>query len=144
MNSACTNFNQWPPPTTGHVLHLPIMGSVLQIRLPSKFEKTERRQSSKSPEPVPLPAYPQPIILSSVHELPIFEYIDHKNSMFFWLLLIFRFRSLQPLFSHLHVLWEIILIGEPLVIMGPSPSVVANVVESLIRLSIKINFLNVF
>ena len=35
----CYSINQWPYPRPGHVIHLPLMGELIYIRIPSKADK---------------------------------------------------------------------------------------------------------
>lgn len=42
-------------------------------------------------------------------------------------------RCFQSVLVHVQVLWELVLLGEPLVIMAPSPTVSSEVVLALVR-----------
>lgn len=42
-------------------------------------------------------------------------------------------RCFQSVLVHLHILWELMLLGEPLVIMAPSPTVSSETVLALVR-----------
>lgn len=55
-----------------------------------------------------------PIVLPSVHEIDIF-------------------RSLCTVLSYTHLLWELVLTAEPIVVMATSPSDCSHMVQSLIR-----------
>ena len=37
--AACHDIDQWPAPVPGETLHLPIMGCVLQLRMPQRQDK---------------------------------------------------------------------------------------------------------
>uniref|UniRef100_A0A5S6Q228 UDENN domain-containing protein n=1 Tax=Trichuris muris TaxID=70415 RepID=A0A5S6Q228_TRIMR len=54
-------------------------------------------------------------ILPSVHEPELFD-------------------CLSTYISHLHLLWELVLLGEPIVVMGPFPDVVSSIVQALVSL----------
>ena len=41
------------------------------------------------------------------------------------------FPTLLPLLDHLHCLWELVLTGEPLVVLAPSPSQSSTTVQAL-------------
>lgn len=56
-----------------------------------------------------------PIVLSSVHEIDIF-------------------RSLYSVISYTHLLWELVVTAEPIVVMATSPSDCSHMVQSLMRL----------
>ena len=43
------------------------------------------------------------------------------------------FSAFQPVLAHMQMLWELVLTAEPLVVMAASPTVCAQVVQSLIR-----------
>ena len=42
-------------------------------------------------------------------------------------------RCLQPVLTHLQTLWELMLLGEPLVVLAPSPAVSSEMVLALTR-----------
>lgn len=52
------------------------------------------------------------MVLSSVHELDLF-------------------RCFQPVLTHVQTLWELMLLGEPLVVLAPSPDVSSEMVLAL-------------
>ena len=39
LSVVCQSINQWPYPRPGHVIHLPLMGELVYIRIPSKTDK---------------------------------------------------------------------------------------------------------
>lgn len=43
------------------------------------------------------------------------------------------FQCLRPLLSHVHLLWELILTAEPLVVMASVPDICSNTVNALIK-----------
>lgn len=43
------------------------------------------------------------------------------------------FRCFCPVFFHVQMLWELVLLGEPLVVMAPSPSESSETVLALVR-----------
>ncbi|XP_073738663.1 protein DENND6B isoform X14 [Callorhinus ursinus] len=56
---------------------------------------------------------PAPVVLTSVHELDLF-------------------RCFQPVLTHVQTLWELMLLGEPLVVLAPSPAMSSEMVLALI------------
>ncbi|KAK2555645.1 Protein DENND6B [Acropora cervicornis] len=44
------------------------------------------------------------------------------------------FRCLQPILPHIHLLWELVLTNEPIVVMAPSPTVCSETVQALASL----------
>ncbi|XP_077196743.1 protein DENND6B isoform X2 [Paroedura picta] len=109
LEAVCSEIDQWPPPTPGRVLHLPVMGIVLQVRVPSRADKP----GSSPDEPVRQESIlPAPLLLDSIHELDLF-------------------RCFQPVLTHVQMLWELMLLAEPLVVVAPSPAVSSEMVLAL-------------
>nr|XP_046235664.1 protein DENND6B isoform X1 [Scatophagus argus] len=111
LEAVCNEIDQWPLPVPGLTLNLPVMGVVFQVRIPSKTDKPGGSPVRQTPrEDLP----PAPTLLPSIHELDLFK-------------------CFQSVLIHLHILWELMLLGEPLVIMAPSPTVSSETVLALIR-----------
>uniref|UniRef100_A0A8D3AQK0 UDENN domain-containing protein n=1 Tax=Scophthalmus maximus TaxID=52904 RepID=A0A8D3AQK0_SCOMX len=110
LETVCNEIDQWPSPVPGMTLNLPVMGVVLQVRIPSKTDKPGgspvRQTSSEN-------LLPFPTLLPTVHELDLF-------------------RSFQSVLIHLQMLWELTLLGEPVVVMAPSPTVSSETVLALV------------
>ncbi|KAJ8301413.1 hypothetical protein KUTeg_020400 [Tegillarca granosa] len=53
LEAACHDIDQWPPPIPGDTVNLPIFGTVLQVRIPSRSDKVLGQGQNKIP-PVPL------------------------------------------------------------------------------------------
>lgn len=109
LETACRHIDQWPSPQPGKTLDLPLLGSVLQVRIPSKQDKPGMPTASVSVTSEVQYQY----VISSVHEVDVIKYF-------------------QPVLSHYHLLWELVLLGEPLIIMSSSPEVCSNTVLALI------------
>ncbi|XP_037371036.1 protein DENND6B [Talpa occidentalis] len=109
LEAACNEIDQWPAPVPGQTLNLPVLGIVLQVHVPSRLDPPER-----SPPKLcgPENLLPAPMVLSSVHELDLF-------------------RCLQPVLTQVHTLWELMLLGEPLVVLAPSPATSSELVLAL-------------
>uniref|UniRef100_A0A671UGK0 DENN/MADD domain containing 6B n=1 Tax=Sparus aurata TaxID=8175 RepID=A0A671UGK0_SPAAU len=88
LEAVCNEIDQWPSPVPGLTLNLPVMGVVLQVRIPSKTDK---------PGGSPV-----------------------------------RQTTTQSVLIHLHILWELTLLGEPLVVMAPSPTISSETVLALV------------
>lgn len=56
-----------------------------------------------------------PQVLTSLHDIDIF-------------------RSLSSVITHIHILWELVLIAEPILVMGTSPADCSHMVQSLVSL----------
>ncbi|KAM9824333.1 protein DENND6B [Neosynchiropus ocellatus] len=110
LEAVCNDIDQWPSPVPGLTLNLPVMGQVLQIRIPSTSDKP-------GGSPVKQTAYlnlmPTPTVLQTIHELDLFK-------------------CFQSVLIHLQMLWELVLLGEPVVVMAPSPTVSSETVFALV------------
>ncbi|XP_031319392.1 protein DENND6B isoform X2 [Camelus dromedarius] len=109
LEAVCSEIDQWPDPMPGQTLNLPVMGVVLQVHIPSRADKPESSPPKQCGHENLLPA---PVVLSSVHELDLF-------------------RCFQPVLAHVQMLWELMLLGEPLVVLAPSPAVSSEMVLAL-------------
>ncbi|XP_015673393.2 protein DENND6B, partial [Protobothrops mucrosquamatus] len=110
LEAVCSEIDQWPPPVPGQTLNLPVMGVVIQVRIPSRGDKP-----GSCPPAKPLireNLLPAPLALPSVAELDLF-------------------RCFQSVLVHIQLLWELVLLGEPLVIVAPSPTMSSEVVLAL-------------
>ncbi|KAJ3612579.1 hypothetical protein NHX12_020850 [Muraenolepis orangiensis] len=110
LEAVCNEIDQWPSPVPGLTLNLPVMGAVLQVRIPSKTDKPGGSPAKLAPKEHLLPA---PTMLPTVHELDLFK-------------------CFQSALIHLQVLWELTLLGEPVVVMAPSPTMSSEVVLALV------------
>ncbi|XP_044082501.1 protein DENND6B isoform X2 [Neovison vison] len=110
LEAVCSEIDEWPAPVPGQTLNLPVMGVVLQVHIPSRVDKPEYSPPKPCSHENLLPA---PVILTSVHELDLF-------------------RCFQPVLTHVQTLWELMLLGEPLVVLAPSPAMSSELVLALI------------
>nr|XP_004650465.1 protein DENND6B isoform X1 [Jaculus jaculus]XP_045007691.1 protein DENND6B isoform X1 [Jaculus jaculus] len=109
LEAVCNEIDQWPAPMPGQILNLPIMGVVIQVRIPSRLDKLESSPPKQCDQENLLPA---PVVLASVHELDLF-------------------RCFRPVLTHVQTLWELMLLGEPLVVLAPSPDMSSELVLAL-------------
>ncbi|XP_028935254.1 protein DENND6B isoform X2 [Ornithorhynchus anatinus] len=109
LEAVCNEIDQWPSPDPGRTLNLPVMGVVMQVRIPSRVDKPEASPLKQFNQENLLPA---PVVLPSVHELDLF-------------------RCFQPVLIHVQMLWELMLLGEPIVVMAPSPTISSETVLAL-------------
>ncbi|XP_061474284.1 protein DENND6A isoform X2 [Rhineura floridana] len=110
LEAACSDIDRWPPPVPGKTLHLPIMGIVIKVRIPTCRDKPGKTQVLQSTNQTDTQVS---IALSTVHEIDLF-------------------RCFSPVFFHIQMLWELVLLGEPLVVMAPSPSESSETVLALV------------
>ncbi|XP_070646761.1 protein DENND6B isoform X3 [Bos indicus] len=109
LEAVCNEIDQWPAPAPGRTLSLPVMGVVLQVHIPSRADTPESGPLEPSGHETLLPA---PVVLPSVHELDLF-------------------RCFRPVLAHVQLLWELMLLGEPLLVLAPSPAVSSEMVLAL-------------
>ncbi|XP_063782741.1 protein DENND6B isoform X1 [Pseudophryne corroboree] len=108
LEAVCNQIDRWPFPEPGLSLSLPIMGLVLQVKIPSQSDPMETN-AINDPQKDRLDP---PCHISSIQELDLY-------------------RSLQSILMNLQLLWELVLLGEPLVVMAPSPSISSEIVLAL-------------
>ncbi|ORY93744.1 hypothetical protein BCR43DRAFT_516764 [Syncephalastrum racemosum] len=111
LEAACMNIANWPAPAIGQVLDLPFLGHLLQteIALPSKPQLLETTSFDMSR------MQPDTQIMAS---LPVGGLFHHYKDI------------LQDLW----LLWELMLLAEPLVVIAPDPGVCSEAVVSLVDL----------
>ncbi|XP_077399427.1 protein DENND6B isoform X1 [Vanacampus margaritifer] len=109
LETVCKQIDQWPFLAAGLTFNLPLMGVVLQVRIPCQKDKVGSPVRASLKENV----VPMPTLLPSVNELDLF-------------------RCFQSVLIHLQMLWELVLLGEPLVVMAPSPAVSSETVLALV------------
>ncbi|XP_059510522.1 protein DENND6B isoform X2 [Stegostoma tigrinum] len=109
LEAVCNEVDQWPSPLPGKTLSLPIMGVVIQVRIPSKKDKLGMSPLKQSNQENLLPA---PLVIPTVHELDLFG-------------------CFQSILIHIQMLWELTLLGEPVIIMAVSPKISSDLVLAL-------------
>lgn len=112
---ACHDIDQWPAPTPGDHLTLPVLGSLLQLHLPHLNDQTSIQETvSWTGSGVSMSS------VSSCTEL---------------------FTVLSPLLEHLHTLWELALTAEPLVVQAASPAQCSALTQALTTIIHPLTFL---
>ncbi|XP_029472725.1 LOW QUALITY PROTEIN: protein DENND6B [Rhinatrema bivittatum] len=109
LEAVCNEIDQWPSPVPGQTLNLPVMGVVIQVRIPCRSDTPGSSPLKQLNQENLLPA---PFVLPSVQELDLF-------------------RCFQPILIHIQMLWELMLLGEPVVVMAPSPTISSETVLAL-------------
>ncbi|CAI9547235.1 unnamed protein product [Staurois parvus] len=109
LEAVCNQIDRWPFPEPGLSLSLPIMGLVLQVLCQQWIDTCVSADCILYCDQDRLDP---PYHLSSIHELDLF-------------------RSLQSVLMNLQLLWELVLLGEPLVVMAPSPTISSEIVLAL-------------
>lgn len=114
LEQACDNICNWPPLIAGNSITLQILGNVFHSYIP-KVNKSATMTKPQLNLQVKNGIQMTTKLLSSVDEIDIF------NSLF-------------SILSHIHMLWELVLTSEPIVVMAPSPTVCSQMVQSLMNL----------
>ncbi|OXB54859.1 hypothetical protein ASZ78_010633 [Callipepla squamata] len=118
--------------------------SVLKQIAPEYFEKSEAfleavcSDVDRWPPPVPGEVLHLPImgvILKADAQISLTLPTVHEVDLF---------RCFCPVFFHIQMLWELVLLGEPLVVMAPSPSESSETVLALVRPSVILGVTNPF
>ncbi|XP_062522247.1 protein DENND6A-like isoform X2 [Corticium candelabrum] len=107
LESACHDIERWPAPLPSHNLSLPIMGIVVEVRIPAKNDKPASVAASP-------PGASGPVVLPSVHETDMY-------------------RLLFPVVPFIHLLWELVLTNEPIAVMASSPTICSEIVQALVN-----------
>uniref|UniRef100_A0A1A8HG48 DENN/MADD domain containing 6B n=1 Tax=Nothobranchius korthausae TaxID=1143690 RepID=A0A1A8HG48_9TELE len=110
LETVCNEIDQWPAPMPGQMLNLPVLGVILQVRIPSKTDKPAGSPIRQTLKETLVPA---PMLLQTIHELDMFK-------------------CFQSVLFHLQMMWELVLLGEPLVVMAPSPTVCSETILALV------------
>jgi hypothetical protein len=113
----------WPKLITNTPLQLPILGSIYQLYIAANTNKSESTNSSTTePEDV---TNNNNTSSSSTTTIPIT--INSPNE-------IDIFGPFHTIIHHLQLMWELVLLGEPLVIIAPSPTDSSLLVQALTNL----------
>lgn len=113
LETVCDNICHWPSLMAGENLSLHLLGSIYEISIPKQNYKTITNDRIKTETTIA--TSPQTQIIASIHDIDIFK-------------------SLQFFLPHIHLLWELVLIAEPIVVTGTSPTDCAHMVQSLMSL----------
>uniref|UniRef100_A0AAZ3NSE0 UDENN domain-containing protein n=1 Tax=Oncorhynchus tshawytscha TaxID=74940 RepID=A0AAZ3NSE0_ONCTS len=108
LEAACNDIDRWPTPHPGKILVLPIMGTVMKVRIPTCYDKPGTSQLVQSTQ-----VRMRIAVADTVPSLPLC-------------------RCFHPVFFHIQMLWELVLLGEALVVMAPSPAESSDTVLALV------------
>eukprot|EP01135_Chromosphaera_perkinsii_P006970 Nk52_evm8s639 gene=Nk52_evmTU8s639 len=112
IESVCQNISNWPEPVQGGSFDLAVLGEVLKVHIPMPMSK--------------------PIFLASEAFLSGDAWI--KNRILASLQSVDTYRVLKGALPHLWLLWELVLLGKPIVVMSPTPDVCSEAVLALVCL----------
>lgn len=116
---AMHNFTCWEPIVPGKSYQVPLLGQVLSFHIPSVKDKTQNK-TSEFPGHV---LAPKPVVLRSIVESDVYN-------------------TLRPLLPHIGIVWELVLMSEPIVVFGPSPSATSALVQTLVSLTAPLRYAN--
>ncbi|MGH0152051.1 UNVERIFIED_CONTAM: hypothetical protein FKN15_073266 [Acipenser sinensis] len=111
LEAACSDIERWPAPVPGTALSLPIVGVVVKVRIPACYDKPGTTYIDQS---APQNDAQVSLVLPTIHEVDLFS------------------RCFGPVFFHIQMLWELVLLGESLVVMAPSPAESSETVLALV------------
>lgn len=114
MEAVVREIDQWPPPAPGQVVHLPLIGVLFQTYIPNQNYKATV-PTIAAVDHAPNFHATRRLILTSVYEGDMF-------------------RSLASVVSYVHLLWELVLLSEPIVVMAGSPTCCSEMVQALIAM----------
>ncbi|OAD08367.1 hypothetical protein MUCCIDRAFT_136814 [Mucor lusitanicus CBS 277.49] len=109
LEAACMNIAQWYTPRDGKVIDLPFLGRLLQVELPTPFkpqllETTPFDMNKLKPD------------VQIMASLPVGGLYHH----------------FRDILKDLWLLWELMLLAEPIVVIAPDPGVCSEAVVSLV------------
>uniref|UniRef100_A0A4W6FWL4 DENN/MADD domain containing 6Aa n=1 Tax=Lates calcarifer TaxID=8187 RepID=A0A4W6FWL4_LATCA len=110
LEAACNDIDRWPTPHPGRILTLPIMGVVIKVN--THIHKLNRWRPLGDVFVFQSDSLVS-IVLPTIHEVDLF-------------------RCFYPVFFHIQMLWELVLLGEALVVMAPSPAESSDTVLALV------------
>ncbi|XP_020280261.1 protein DENND6A isoform X1 [Pseudomyrmex gracilis] len=114
MEAVIREIDHWPPPVPGQIVHLPLIGVLFQTYIPNQNYKATI-PSIAAMEHAPNVHATRRLILTSAYEGDMF-------------------RSLASVVSYVHLLWELVLLSEPIVVMAGSPTTCSEMVQALIAM----------
>lgn len=143
IESSCRDIDKWPQPTPGSTLSLPIMGSVIEVRVPHKSEIMTGNRGSLSPSDTVVGLDPNPIRngalgvthspSKSITRLASPASLHPSTTIIIPPLYEHNlFKCFFPILNDIQSLWELVITGEPLIIMAPTPDITCEVVQALV------------
>ncbi|XP_011307173.1 protein DENND6A [Fopius arisanus] len=115
MDVAIREIDNWPQPLPGQLIHLPLLGVLFQTYIPNTNYK------AVVPSVSAMEAVKTSKCINSLRRLIVAS--AYESDMF---------QSLSNVVTHVHLLWELVLLGEPIVVMAGSPTTCAEMVQALV------------
>ncbi|KAI9316897.1 hypothetical protein BX666DRAFT_2027704 [Dichotomocladium elegans] len=111
LEAACMNIVNWGPALEGKVLDLPFLGNLLQVEISRPFEPQLLETTSFDMNHL----QPDVQIMASLPTGGLYHHF-------------------KDILQDLWLLWELMLLGEPLIVMAPEPGICSEAVVSLVNL----------
>ncbi|XGW26466.1 hypothetical protein V3C99_007236 [Haemonchus contortus] len=124
IEAACHDMDQWPSPCVGEPLSLPLLGSLLRIRIPCKADLPLDFRLVPTLKDI-TGSHVNTVVLTSVHQVDMYK-------------------ALHTVINHLQLLWELVLLGEPLLVMANTPQRCSSIVQALVSLIAPLRYYNDF
>ncbi|CAB0036127.1 unnamed protein product [Trichogramma brassicae] len=112
MERIIKEISRWPAPVPGQIVHLPLLGVLFQTYIPNHAFKTSVPNVAAGESAPSKVAAARSLLLTSVYD----------NDMF---------KHLSSVVAHVHLLWELVLLSEPIVVMTSSPTTSSDIVHTL-------------
>lgn len=133
LESCWRNICSWPNPTPGKTLDLPVLGKVLSFHVPH-ISIPHLSDKSRSQAPLPKDSVSFILSFSIWSELQPFCWLSYQIISNLHAVEIFSY--FQNSISILWIIWELMLINEPILIVSPSlpPFICSDVTMVLLSL----------
>ncbi|GAA5849367.1 hypothetical protein JCM5353_005308 [Sporobolomyces roseus] len=134
VESACLNIAAWPDPTPGATLELPLLGTVLTFTLPLPYQAqypsipSAPSPSSSTPAAPPPPSTIRPLSIPATHPLTPLSFLLFSPQS--------ASSTNQVGFTKLLLIWELLVLGESLLLFSSDPKTGSDLVahfKNLIR-----------
>ncbi|VDN55859.1 unnamed protein product [Dracunculus medinensis] len=106
IEAACHDIDHWRAPVPGELLYLPLLGRVIQCRIPCK------------------------------NDLPFMQKQKIDEVLYC------EFSNLQCMLNYIQLLWELVLLGEPIIVMAANPLTCSSTVQALVSLIWPLRYFN--
>ncbi|VDL74063.1 unnamed protein product [Nippostrongylus brasiliensis] len=124
IEAACHDMDQWPSPCAGEPLSLPLLGSLLRIRIPCQADLPLDFRLVPALKDI-TGSNMDTVFLTSVHQVDMYK-------------------ALHTVINHLQLLWELVILGEPLLVMANTPQRCSSIVQALVSLIAPLRYCNDF
>ncbi|XP_044576339.1 protein DENND6A [Cotesia glomerata] len=123
MEVAIREIDQWLPPTPGELINLHLLGVLFQTYIPNENYKANVASITG------IDNASDPSSVQPVRKLIMVSALEDD-----------MFQSLLNIISHVHLLWELVLLNEPILVMAGSPKTCANMVQALVAMIVPFKY----